>query len=293
MTRLAHGQERALGALVSAGKLSARDADTVRDALADADPAPLRRRIAEVLGYVGGALLLAGAALIVGMSWDSFSHAGRVWLLIAVTVVLVGASVALRNRVTGLLLALAAVTGGLAASAAFDTHPALAGGVAALILAVVGYAAWPAVFALPVAGIAGGSVVVGLVDLLGASPTWTGVGLVFLGVVGAGLLALDVVRHRAVTAGVATALALIGAQFPEHSFVVYSVTLAVALVCFACYLADRMPILLIGGVIGVTVAVPEAVWDWTRGTVNAALLVLIAGAVLLLAGGIGLRIHRP
>ncbi|MFC0434862.1 hypothetical protein [Kutzneria buriramensis] len=293
MTRLAHGQERALGELVSAGKLSARDANTVRDALTDADPAPLRHRIAEVLGYVGGALLLAGAALIVGMSWDSFSHAGRVWLLIAVTVVLVGASVALRNRVTGLLLALAAVTGGLAASAAFDTHPALAGGIAALILAVAGYAACPAVFAIPVAGIAGGSLVVGLVDLLGASPTWTGVGLVVLGVVGASLVAFDVVRHRAVTAGVATALALIGAQFPEHAFVVYCATLAVALVCFACYLADRMPILLIGGVIGVTIAVPEAVWDWTRGTVNAAVLVLIAGAVLLLAGGIGLRIHRP
>jgi hypothetical protein len=39
--------------------------------------------------------------------------------------------------------------------------------------------------------------------------------------------------------------------------------------------------------------VPEAIWDWTAGAVNGAVLVLVAGAVLLLAGGLGLRIHRP
>lgn len=293
MTKLAHGQERALGELVSAGTLSAREAAAVRNALTDAEPTPIRRRIAEVLGYVGGALLLAGAALVVGTSWDSFSHAGRVGLLIGVTVVLIGAAVALRNRVTGVLLALGAITGGLAGSVAFDTHPALAGGIAALLLAAAGYAAWPAVFALPVAGIAGGSAVIGLVDLVGYSPSWTGGGLLLLAAVWGVLVAFDLIRHRATAAGIAAALALIGAQFPEHAFIVYSATLVVALVCFGCYLADRMPILLIGGVIGVTIAVPEAVWDWTGGAVSGALLVLIAGAVLLLAGGLGLRIHRP
>jgi hypothetical protein len=293
MTRLAHGQERALGELVSAGTLSEREAAAVRTALADAEPPPLRRRIAEVVGYVGGALLVAGAALVVGTSWGSLSHEAQVALLIGVTVVLAGGAVALRNRVTGVLLALAAVTGGLAASAAFDTHPALAGGIAGLVLAIVGYAAWPSGFVPPAAGIAGGAMVIGLVDLVGASVTWIGVGLVLLGVVGAALVMTGALRHRAVGAGVSAALALIGAQFPEHAFVAYSTTLVVALVCFGCYLADRMPVLLVGGVIGVTVAVPEAVWDWTRGAVNAAVLVLIAGAVLLLAGGVGLRIHRP
>lgn len=293
MTKLAHGQERALGELVLAGTLSEQEAAAVRNALTDTESTPVRRRIAEVIGYVGGALLLAGAALVVGTSWDSFSHAGRVGLLIGVTVVLIGAAVALRTRVTGALLALGAITGGLAGSVAFDTHPALAGGIAALLLAAAGYAAWPAVFALPVAGIAGGSAVVGLVDLAGYSPSWTGLGLLLLAAVWGVLVAFDVIRHRATAAGIAAALALIGAQFPEHAFIVYSTTLVVALVCFGCYLADRMPILLIGGVIGVTIAVPEAVWDWTGGAVNGAFLVLIAGAVLLLAGGLGLRIHRP
>lgn len=294
MTKLAHGQERALGELVLAGTLSQQEADAVRNALSDAEPStPIRRRIAEVIGYVGGALLVAGAALVVGTSWDSFSHAGRVWLLIGVTVLLTGAAVALRNRVTGVLLALGAVTGGLAGSVAFDTHPALAGGVAALVLAVVGYAAWPALFALPVAGIACGATVVGLVDLVGFSSSWTGGGLLLVAAGWAVLVAFDVIRHRAVAAGVAAALALIGAQFPEHAFVQYTITLVVALVCFGCYLADRMPILLVGGVVGVTIAVPEAIWDWTAGAVNGAVLVLVAGAVLLLAGGLGLRIHRP
>ncbi|HEY0495940.1 MAG TPA: hypothetical protein VGD48_09355 [Kutzneria sp.] len=294
MTRLAHGQERALGELVTAGTLSRQEADAVRNALTDAGPStPIRRRIAEVIGYVGGALLVAGAALVVGTSWDSFSHVGRVWLLVGVTVVLIGAAVALHNRVTGVLLALGAVTGGLAGSVAFDTHPALAGGLTALVLAVASYAAWPALFALPVAGIACGSTVVGLVDLVGLSPSWTGGGLLLVAAIWGVLVALGVIRHRAVAAGVAAALALIGAQFPEHAFIQYSTTLVVALVCFGCYLADRMPVLLVGGVLGVTIAVPEAVWDWTGGAVNGAVLVLIAGAVLLLAGGIGLRIHRP
>ncbi|GAA3432839.1 hypothetical protein GCM10018954_024420 [Kutzneria kofuensis] len=290
---MAHSQERALGELVSAGTLSQQEADAVRTALTEAEPTPVRRRIAEVVGYVGAALLLAGAALVVGSSWDSFSHAGRVGLLIGVTVVLIGAAVALRNRVTGVLLALGAVTGGLAGSVAFDTHPALAGGIAGLVLAAAGYAAWPAVFALPVAGIAGASAVIGLVDLAGFAPSWIGAGLLLLAAVWALLVACGVIRHRAVGAGVAAALALIGAQFPEHAFVQYATTLVVALLCFGWYLADRMPILLIGGVIGVTIAVPEAVWDWTGGAINGAVLVLIAGAVLLLAGGIGLRVHRP
>jgi hypothetical protein len=216
-----------------------------------------------------------------------------VWLLVGVTVVLIGAAVALHNRVTGVLLALGTVTGGLAGSVAFDTHPALAGGLTALVLAVASYAAWPALFALPVAGIACGSTVVGLVDLVGLSPSWTGGGLLLVAAIWGVLVALGVIRHRAVAAGVAAALALIGAQFPEHAFIQYSTTLVVALVCFGCYLADRMPVLLVGGVLGVTIAVPEAVWDWTGGAVNGAVLVLIAGAVLLLAGGIGLRIHRP
>ena len=176
---------------------------------------------------------------------------------------------------------------------AFDTHPALAGGLAALVLAVVGYAAWPALFALPVTGIACGATVVGLVDLVGFSSSWTGGGLLLVAALWAVLVAFDVIRHRAVAVGVATALALIGAQFPEHAFIQYTTTLVVALVCFGCYLADRMPILLVGGVLGVTIAVPEAIWDWTAGAVNGAVLVLVAGAVLLLAGGLGLRIHRP
>jgi len=292
MTKLAHGQVRALGELVSAGTLSQREADAVRHALTDSESTPMGRRIAEVVGYVGGALLLAGAALVVGTSWDSFSHAGRVWLLVGVTVALIGAAVALRNRVTGALLALGALTGGLAGTVAFDTHPALAGGLAALLLAVAGYAAWPAVFALPVAGLAGGAAVVGLVDLGGYTPSWIGAGLVLLALVWAVLVGFEVVRHRATGAGVAAALALIGAQFPEHAFIVYSTTFVVALLCFGCYLADRMPILLTGGVIGVTTAVPEAVWDWTHGAISGPILVLIAGAVLLAAGGLGLRVHR-
>lgn len=46
------------------------------------------------------------------------------------------------------------------------------------------------------------------------------------------------------------------------------------------------------GVLGVSVAVPEAVWDWTDGAGGAAGILLVGGAVLLVASGVGRRLHR-
>ena len=191
MTKLAPEQEHALGSLVSAGTLSQRQADAVRDACADRRRRPARP--VEIAGYLCAAPLLGGM-------WNVFPHAGSMWLLIAVTVTLVGTGVLIRGRATGVLLALAAVTGGLASAEAFDSIPALAGGVAALVLAVVGYAAWPMALSLLVAGLAGGATVIGLADLT----SWTGPGLV-----------------------------LVGPRFLAWSWVPYAAMAAIALACLA------------------------------------------------------------
>ena len=44
----------------------------------------------------------------------------------------------------------------------------------------------------------------------------------------------------------------------------YVITLAVAFACLALYRTERQLVLLLTGVLGVTVAVPEAVWDATK-----------------------------
>jgi hypothetical protein len=66
----------------------------------------------------------------------------------------------------------------------------------------------------------------------------------------------------------------------------------VAIACLALYRFERSLVLLAAGVIGVTIAVPEAVWDITNGAGGAAAILLIAGAVLLGASGAGLWLRR-
>ncbi|MFC7615185.1 hypothetical protein ACFQV2_18380 [Actinokineospora soli] len=41
-----------------------------------------------------------------------------------------------------------------------------------------------------------------------------------------------------------------------------------------------------------TVAAPEAIWDWTDGAVGGAAAALVAGAVLLVASWLSLRVRR-
>ena len=54
----------------------------------------------------------------------------------------------------------------------------------------------------------------------------------------------------------------------------------------------RSIVLLVAGVLGVTLAVPEAVLDWTNGALGASLILLVAGAVLVAASAVGLRLRR-
>jgi hypothetical protein len=69
-------------------------------------------------------------------------------------------------------------------------------------------------------------------------------------------------------------------------------TLAVAVACFLLYRWRRSVVLLVAGVAGVTLAVPEAVADMANGALSGAAVLLIAGAVLVAASAVGLRLRR-
>ncbi|MGH3318131.1 MAG: hypothetical protein ACRDO0_18465, partial [Nocardioidaceae bacterium] len=56
-------------------------------------PTPLRGRLAEVAGYVGGSLVVAAAAVFVAEQWAGFSIAGRVATLAAIALLLLGSAV--------------------------------------------------------------------------------------------------------------------------------------------------------------------------------------------------------
>ncbi len=91
-------------------------------------------------------------------------------------------------------------------------------------------------------------------------------------------------------------MALFGAQYPlagsGTAVVAYALTGALAIASFAAYLRAYRIVLLVTGVVASTIVVPEAVWDWTDGAVSGGALLLVAGAVLLVASGAGLRLRR-
>jgi hypothetical protein len=90
--------------------------------------------------------------------------------------------------------------------------------------------------------------------------------------------------------------ALVGAQAPvvdgTHAEVGYALTVVVAVAGVAAYLRLAGWPYLALAVLGVTLVVPEAVSDWTAGSLGAVGGVLVAGITLLLASLAGFRLRR-
>jgi hypothetical protein len=90
-------------------------------------------------------------------------------------------------------------------------------------------------------------------------------------------------------------LAVVGAQIPvesEHAWVGYVATVLVAGAGFAMYVGRRAWPYLAVGVAGLTLAVPEALFDWTKGSMGSAGVLLVAGVALLGAALLGLRLRQ-
>jgi hypothetical protein len=302
------GVDKALADLVAREVISADQAAAVSQALTAAEPPSVfaRFRLAEVAGYVGGGLMFGGAALLIATSWSDLSRAGRVGLLAAVTLALiVAATVAngrwrrtdvghVRLRMAGVLYGIAALTGAFAAGEAVDRHSMLLAGIVGLVLALGGYALVPtAVGVLPAAGLSMVAVS-GVVEEIGSTPLRTLFAFLVLAVLWA-LAARLLLRNRATGLACAAIIGIVGGQLtigdPNGPWG-YGATFAIAVACVIWYLLERELILLIAGVVATTISVPEAIWDWTNGAVNGAVLVLVAGAVLLIASGVGLRVHH-
>lgn len=312
---LTQEQRRAVRALVEREVLSAEQAETVLAELeaARSPRTPFGSGVSEVLGYVGGALVLGGAGLLLNMSWDDLGRTARAGLLVAVTVVLGAAGVVIaggprgvralagtapsaRSRIVAVLFALGAGTAAMAVASEFENYDPSLGPFAGLVVALLGYLALPSVPGLLVSGGFSVALVFAVTEewFRSSTPVAT-VGLIVLGLVWALLAGAGKLVQRQVGLGVGAATALMGGQWPVISEAPawgYAATLVIALLCFAVYLAQQSAVLLAAGVVGVTLAVPEAVWDWTGGALGGPLAVLLVGVVLLAASGVGLRLHK-
>jgi hypothetical protein len=304
-----------LRGLVAEGVLDPPQADRVMAALRASDAAPARTSgwWVEVLGYTGGGLMLAGAATLVALSWDDLGRVGLVALLSSVVAALVGAGIAAaggptkvgllgggsspaRRRIVGVLFALAGAVAALTTGVIVDGRPEYAAPVAGLVVTAAGYAWLRTAVGLFATGTFSLMATATVLDVYDATPLVWAAGFVALGAVWVMLAHTGLAAPRLLAYGGGAALALIGGQQPLRSpdtrTWTYVITLAVAFACLALYRMERQLVLLLAGVVGVTVAVPEAVWDATNGAGGAAAVLLVGGAVLLAASAIGTRIHR-
>ena len=166
-----------------------------------------------------------------------------------------------------------------------------------VLVAAITYALVPGVVGQLGIWIGSIGLVTGLVAEIGddSGMVWNAVALVALG---AGWVVLGLtrtVRGREVALASGAAIALLGAQLPifsDQQWVGYVLTAGVALAGFIGYLSTRSWSVLTAGVLATTLVVPEALHDWTDGSVSAVGSLLLAGLTLLTASAAGLRLRR-
>jgi hypothetical protein len=310
---LSAAQRAALRRLVADGVLSAEQEHAVMLAVTSAaPPRPARPGwLVEAAGYLGGGLVLAGAGLFLNSSWQTMTRPTRALVLagfaavFALAAIMIGGGPAsvrrlaerqatARQRIVGVLLALAPVPAGFAVGVGLGERAAPIAGAVAFVVALAGYLLLPTAPGVVAITATSWNTVVTLGDQY-LSPLTTGLLCLGLAAVWYTLAISRVVRPRPLVLALGLAIALIGAQSPQgqpgSTPWAYGLTAAVALACFLLY--HRIPelVLLVGGVLSATLAVPEAVFDLTNGALGGPAILLVTGAALLIASGIGLRLR--
>ncbi|SHN45614.1 hypothetical protein [Cryptosporangium aurantiacum] len=279
-----------------------------------------RTRIVEIAGYVGGAMVLGGAATIVVPTWGSFPPVARFLLAMVATIVLAAGAVAARFARLGddtlaVRMRLASVLGALASGAvataaavpASDSAEVLAGTVAALLLAVPGYALFRGAPLLFTGWLAGALLIGDLLDRAGIDDIlpW-GIAYAVFGAFWM-LLAIPLrvspIREPGVAAllggltGLGAAEAITTDSLPDDgpllAIVGLIVGVAFAAGCFGLYLATRRWPALVPAVL-IALVVPATALAQILGSLLAAgFAVAVVGLLLLVAGGIALMSRRP
>jgi hypothetical protein len=283
-------------------------------------PAPPRGRLAEVAGYVGGSLIVAAAAVFVAEQWAGFGIAGRVSTLAAIALVLVGSAVTVvltarrplrervhdrvRRRLASALACGGAVAAELAVWVAVDdlgqqvsATPWFAGGLVLATVALGGYLLAPTALGQVTVAVGAGQAVGAGLDLLAPSGGQAPVALalVALGVAWLVLAERGLWWERAYALVIGCLFLLLGGQIPvldDNGPLGHLLTGAVAVVTVVLYVRTRAVPYLGTAVAAITLAVPEALLDWTDGSLGPVGVLLVSGVTLLVAGLLGLRLRR-
>lgn len=286
-----------------------------------AGAAPVRRRLAEVAGYVGAAFVVGAAVLFLSTTWADLGAGTQAVLLLASALVLGGVGVravlttpptagtaepsAVRRRLASVLLTAAAACAAFGVGVAVAETEAsaeltvLLAATTGLVVALAGYRFAPtAVGQLGAAVAAVTMLPSGLGALESDTSSIVPLAVAILALGGLWVVAAERRWWREVDAArvVGSLLAVVGAQLPvitgDEVWVGYGLTSAVAVAGFAGYLATRAWPHLAVGVAGLTLVVPEAMHDLFGQSLGAAGILLVAGVTLLGAALLGLRLRQ-
>lgn len=308
---------RLLDQAVHDGVLSAdQAAELLRRADATGAAQPGRRtQFAELAGYAGGALLLGAVGLFLVTEWAGLSDGQRTGFLGGLAVVLLGAGAAVlltggataratardrdsaRRRLVSTLWALGAAASAAAVGVAVGADIPVAAFAVGAVVAATAYALVPGAPGQVAA--AAGLAALGISALAEAdlddTTTPYALTLAGIGVLWAVLTAAGLLREAQLGYTVAVGLALFAGQLPvigsDREWVGYAITAAVAVAGFVGYLAVTSWPVLVGGVVATTLVVPEALHDWTEGSVSVSGALMVAGVTLLAASAAGLRLR--
>ncbi len=322
--------DRVVEDLVDSGLVHAERRDEAREVVARAlgtsgATTNARGRLVEVAGYLGGSLVIAALGLFLADNWADLGDSGQVSVLVVITLLLgvAGGVVAAighggydairagrdeaRRRLSSALLVGTAFAGactvGRVADIAevggqdYSSWPWLLAGLTMVGLGVAAYRLAPS--AAVVVGLAGGALTalfaaVDVVDARNEEVT-TGIFLLLLALVWLAATELGAFREDATARSLGVAMALLGAQFPlfdDPRALAYVLTAVVAVGGFGMYLQRTAWPYLVGGVVAVTLVVPEAIIDGTDGSLGAGGAVLVAGLTLLGASAAGFRVRQ-
>lgn len=318
-----------VAALVSAGLLEpSRSTEAERVVTAALSPSavpatPLRRRMSEIAGYVGGAFVVGAGVLFFSSEWNNLAEPAQVALLGGVALLLAGACGVLvvtsggvaavrraehqvRRRLASVLAAASAAAAGFAVgvlvddprSYTDDSRVVLAGAAAALAVAILGYRVAPSAVGQLAVAAAAFTAIPSALDTFGSVEGVALGGLVLaLGVVWLALAERGVWLEDQSGRVIGCLLAVLGGQLPalgpdSPDWVGYTVTAVVGVAAFGAYVVRPAWPYLAAGVVAVTLAVPEALFDWTSGSLGSAGVLLVTGLTLLGASLLGLRLRH-
>jgi hypothetical protein len=298
MTRL----EAELRRLVDDGVLTGDQAARLRDAVrADSDESHAEQAggsvLSEVLGYVGGVLLLGAVALLVVVNWNEMGRGQRIAVSAGSAVVLLGAAVVLtrlrdRDQLASALAALGSAVAGFATFVVIeDTAGLLAGVAVAVAVSAVGLwlLAGPMLLASLAAALTAGVFVLvfDVIDADGSRTDTAGLSGVGFLLVAAVLGVLGLVRHRptawslAGAAVFASALCwLVQDGTPGAALAVGTAGAVALLWAYARYRSAAYAIVACGTLL---VVWPAALYQLTENVATVAITLVVASAILVAA----------